>query len=118
MIAPCGFSTECQTNGLRFQVPPGDELTIRIRLTSQHSIPPGELILMNYWHDNMKDRMVGVILSQYADRVFMATSAIGSALILLAACRFTNSKARDQRYIGGRVDRSGRLVPRTYRSCE
>jgi hypothetical protein len=86
---PYGLSTECQANGLKFLAPPGSELTIRVLATSQQPLPAGELILMSYWNDRTKDRLVGVDLDEDLGKVLRVTSGIGLILMLSAACLAT-----------------------------
>jgi hypothetical protein len=99
---PYGFSSECNANGLKFHVPPGSELTIRVSAWPQHPLPAGELILMTYWDWGTKDRIVGVMLDEELGKGLRVTSAIGLIMILSAGCLVARRNISSRRTMLGR----------------
>jgi hypothetical protein len=85
-VPPYGFSTECGATGLKFNAPPGSELTIRVLATSDHPLPPGELVLITNWDYRAKDRIAGIMLDEELSEALRVTALIGLILILSAVC--------------------------------
>ena len=96
--APYGHSIECLgTIGERFRVPPGAEITIHVTATTEHPLPPGEVVLVPDWDWGTKDKIVGVMLDEDTRKVFMVTSGIGLILIVSAACLVARRNALKRR---------------------
>jgi hypothetical protein len=82
--APYGYTATCPESGLEFQAAPGVDLTIRAT-SPRHPMPAGELVLMCYWKNNVKDKMVGIMLDEDLWRISRITAPIGLILILCGA---------------------------------
>ena len=78
---PYGLSSACPDSGLEFRATPGSDLTLHATSTA-HSMPAGELIVLCYWKNNVKDKLVGISLDEDLRRISEIATPIGFVLIL------------------------------------
>src|SRR6185503_20361879 len=60
---PYGYDGTCSQSGLELRAAPGSDLTIRVA-SARHRMPAGELVLMCFWKNNVKDKLVGILLDE------------------------------------------------------
>jgi hypothetical protein len=78
---PYGYSSACPDSGQEFRAATGSDLTLDATSTT-HSMPVGELIVICYWKNNVKDKLVGIMLDDDLWRISEIAGPIGFILIL------------------------------------
>ena len=89
---PYGYSALCPDFGFEFHAPPGTDLTIRAS-SSHHPMPAGDLIVLCDW-ENLKDKTVGVMLTEDLRRLAEYCLGIGLAMILAGGFAFMRRAPR------------------------
>ncbi|HXI41797.1 MAG TPA: hypothetical protein VNH83_17565 [Bryobacteraceae bacterium] len=77
---PYPYWARCLSAGYEFRASPGTELTIRAT-SARHPMPTGELIVLCNW-ENLKDKTVGVMLTEDMHRIAAYPVGIGLAMML------------------------------------
>jgi len=89
---PYGYSALCPDFGFEFRAPPGTDLTIRAS-SLRHPMPAGDLIVLCNW-ENLKDKIVGVMLAEDLRRMAEYCLGIGLAMILAGGFAFMRRAPR------------------------
>jgi len=93
-----GYSSDCLPEGLVFQSAPGSTVTIRIVVTPHSTaLPQGDLTVIPYWTGEMKDRLVGISLSQTFRPICRVLAIFGVTALLAAAYILLGQIAKIQR---------------------
>jgi hypothetical protein len=77
---PYPYWARCPGPGFEFCASPGTELTIRAG-SPRHPMPAGDLIVLCNW-ENLKDKMVGVMLTEDLRKIAGYPVGVGLAMIL------------------------------------
>jgi hypothetical protein len=77
---PYGYSARCPDAGFEFHAPAGTDLTIRAS-SPRHPMPAGELVVLCNW-ENLKDKIVGIMLAESFRKMAWYCAAIRLAMTL------------------------------------
>jgi hypothetical protein len=90
---PYGYSARCPDAGFEFRAPAGTDLTIRAS-SPRDPMPAGELIVLCDW-DNLKDKIVGVMLAESFRKMAWYCAGVGLAMTLAGSFALVHrSRAR------------------------
>jgi hypothetical protein len=85
---PYGYSAECQYSGMSFRFRPGSQLQIHIQLASGHVSPQNAaVVVIPYWTSDIKDRLVGLDLSEKLRGPINVLGILGAVGIALSIIR-------------------------------
>jgi hypothetical protein len=95
-LALYGYSSLCRDEGVTFRVRPGANAMVSAALKHNSADVQRRIIVMPYWTEAVKDRIVGSQLDRYRSIVVNVSGFLGTLLALWAVWPFVLSRLRSE----------------------
>jgi hypothetical protein len=96
-LHPYGFSSECESTGLAFELPSADHATITMQSDGKSFDLSESIVVLPVWPSNVKDKLVGLDLSR---ELSTPSKAVGGFGVLLVVVGFVTALRRRRRSSG------------------
>jgi hypothetical protein len=91
---PYGYSGTSPPSGLELRAAPASDITIRAT-SPRHHMPIGELVLMCFWKNYVKDKLVGIYLDEDLLKISRITAPTGMLLIISGVVLLTRRRTEE-----------------------